>query len=599
MIATAHAILFLTIKLLQKMQKLVAQSKESEKMNSLYREVQRIAEEREENDSKWTESMEKHPRVGLLPSPELLAIGSERGQDATDTLEDFRQTFLWLRKKEALNTEFYNSFTGERNEDVSEGQFNALIGLAFSNSFAAMRHTFNPTLNEYVIWYYAGHGRDKSSVNQEILSMPKLKKVGLDTAYVIAKRFAKHLQEQPVKGGELCLHHVGYCGLYGLIAPWIASVKEKSQNRAGEKENKHLIIILDSCYAGMIARDLEELNKEEGPWNQNGCSITIQTACGPDETTNGGYFTPCFLTLNNDENLRERLKKEWEEMEEQEKEFLRSLPLPSPKVVTTRANSGQNSSTMEFSFNNSHKLTLFSDSGFFKFCSLSIFKEDELKKLKERVLNEQTTRNFMNTSKFTILDYKLKTLEDRDGPFTDSPMGLFLIEEPEEPEFAVCAHVHFLKGDTSRVGRINLVHCCLSPTNSLIYQEAEAGLTKTKIKKGRHRITYAVVPKVETPSKPDDWEYWKWDEKNPSSSVSFNSQTDDHKQSKLKDEVNKGAELVKACHDFVEHEEPGSWNDHTKWNMRAEDKSYKGLFRQKERSQWMKQYMEEYEKSEK
>ncbi|XP_015766121.1 PREDICTED: uncharacterized protein LOC107344952 [Acropora digitifera] len=541
---------------------------ESEKMISVDREIQRGTAEREEYLREWTESMVKHPRVGLLPSPELLTIGFELGKDATDTLEDFRQTFLWLSEKGALHTEFYkNLYTRERSE-VSKEQFEALISLAFSNSFAAMRHTFHLTRNEYVIWYYAGHGRDKSGVNQEILSMPKLENLechAFNTAYNdSAKRFAKHLQEKPVKGGELCLHHVGYCGLYGLIAPWIASVKDVSQNSAGEKRNKHLIIILDSCYAGMIAKDLKELNKEKGPWNENGCSITIQTACGPKECTYGGYFTPCFLTLNDDENLLERLKNEWKAMEKQEKKYFKGLPLPSPKVVTTRADSGQNSLTMEFSFNKGYKLTLFSDSGFFKFCSFSIFKEDELKKLKERVLNEETTRNFMNTSKFTILDYKLKTLGDRNGPFTDSPIGLFLIEEPEEPEFAVCGHVHFLKGDTSRVGRINLVHCCLSPTNSLIYQEAEAGLSKSQIKKGRHRIAYAVVPKVETPSKPDDWEYWKWDEKNPSSSVSFNSQTDDRKQSKLKDEVNKGAALVKACHEFVECHEKGRWNDHKK-----------------------------------
>ena len=576
------------------LQELVAQSKESEKMISADREIQKGKAEFEKWQRKRTESMAKHPRVGLLPSPELLTEGSTLGEDGTDTLNDFDLVLELMNEIEAFNQGSYRPYRySSEKKPLEKDQFVALISLAFSNSFAAMRHTFDPTLNEYVIWYYAGHGRDKSSVNQEILSMPKLEKVRFDTTYNdSAKDFAKHLQDKPVKGGELCLHHVGYCGLYGLIAPWIASVKDESKNCPGEKEDKHLIIILDSCYAGMIAQDLEKLNKEEkGPWNQNGCSITIQTACGPKECTYGGYFTPCFLTLNEDENLLERLKNEWKAMEKQEKKYFKGLPLPSPKVVTTRADSGQNSLTMEFSFNNGHKLTLFSHSGFFKFCSFSIFKEDEHKKLKERVLNEETVRDFMNknTPNFTILDYKLKTIEDRSGPFTDSPIGLFLIEEPGKPKFAVCAHVHFLKGDTSRVGRINLVHCCLSPTNSLIYQEAEDDLTKSQKKKGRHRIAYAVVPKVKTPSKPDDWEYWKWDEKNPSSSVSFNSQTDEQR---LKDEVNKGAALVKACHEFVEDKEPGRWNDLKKWKMTSKNKSYKGLFRQKERSQWMKQYME-------
>ncbi|XP_067020704.1 uncharacterized protein [Acropora muricata] len=559
-------------------------------MSSSYTDV------RKELDRERTESMEKHPRVGLLPSPELLTIGSKCGQDVTDTLEDFRQTVHWLKNKEALNIDFYKYYTD--GQDLKGEEFGALIKLAFGNSVDAVRNTANLTLDEYVIWYYAGHGRDNSSENQEILSMPKLEKVGISTTYNdSAKPFAEHLQNKPVKGGELCLHHVGYCGLYGLIAPWIASVKDESKNSAGVKKNKHLVIILDSCYAGMIAEDLKELNKEKGPWNENGCSITIQTACGPDETTDGGYFTPCFLTLNNDENLQERLKNEWEAIEEQEKESFRGLPLPSPRVVTTRADSGKNSLTMEFSFNNSHKLTLFSDSGFFKFCSLSIFEEDELKELEPRVFNEETARDFMkNPSNFTILDYKLKTLKD--GQFAGSPMGLFLIEEPGEPKLAVCAHVHFAKGDTSKVGRINLVHHLKPHGSNILYVEDREGLSDSQFNKRKHKIEYAVVSKVEKPSNPGDWVYWKWKEEDPLSSISFYSQTYDQQRT-LKDEVNKGAELVKACHHFVEHEEPGRWNDHTKWDMKSSDLSHSGKLRQKERSQWMKEYMEEYENSSK
>ena len=101
---------------------------------------------------------------------------------------------------------------------------------------------------------------------------------------------------------------------------------------------------------------------------------------------------------------------------------------------------------------------------------------------------------------------------------------------------------------------------------------------------------------MEKPSKHDDWEYWNWKEKDPSSTVSFNFQTDD-KRSELEDEVIKGAELVKACHDFVEYWEPGRWNDYTKWDMKSSDLSHSGKFRQKERSQWMTQYMEIFENS--
>ena len=573
---------------------------------SLKESAQLMEAQREENYKKWIESMEKHPRVGLLPSPELLTKGSSLGKDATDTIEDFRQTCRWLSKKEVLGTKFYKYYTGGK--DLETEQFGALIRLAFSNSFAAMRHTFSPKLEEYVIWYYAGHGHPKISNNTEksstpkLASTPKLEEVKLNPEYNdAAKEFAKGLQNQPVKGGELCLHHVGYCGLYGLIEPWIASVKVESMNKPGEKENKHLIIILDSCYSGMIAQDLEELKKEKGPWNQNGCSISIQTACGANEPTCGGYFTPCFLTLNKDEDQRKLLKQKWEAMEGEEKKYFRDLPLPSPRVVTTRANSGQNSLTMEFSFNNGHKLTLFSDPGFFKFCSLSIFEQGELdyeefNEKTARVLNEKTARDFVKTtSNFTILDYKLKTLQK--GPFASSPMGLFLIEEPGEPKFAVCAHVHFAKGGTSRVGRINLVHHLTPPRNNLLYLEDHDGLSNKQVKKGIHKIDYAAVAKVAQPShyNPNDWQYWEWNKEDPSTSILFPSHIAD--QCALKDEVINGARLVKQCHDFVEREEQGRWDDLARWNMTSKDKSYMGEFRRRERSQWMNQYKKEYDKT--
>ncbi|XP_068724250.1 uncharacterized protein [Montipora capricornis] len=428
--------------------------------------------------------------------------------------------------------------------------------------------------------------------------MPKLEKVEFDTTYNdSAKDFARHLQDKPVKGGELCLHHLGYCGLYGLIKPWIASVKAKSINNSEEKGNKHLIIILDSCYAGMIAQDLEELNKKEGPWNQNGCTITIQTACRPDEPTFGGYFTPSFVTLNDEQSTLDDLKQKWVKMEDADKNCFSSLLLPFPKVVTTRRDSlhsGETNPTMEFIFNNRHKLTLFSNPGFFKFCSRSIFEKDELKEEdKLRVLSENAARDFMgNASNFTVLDYKLKTFQGE--TFAGSPMGLFLIDEPGNPKFAVLAHVHFEKGNTSRVGKIKLVHHLKPQGNDILYVEDHKGLSKNQVKRGKHKIKYAFVSKFEKPSKPEDVEYWEWNKGDPSSSISFKDQSVDEK-SRLKDEVNKGAKLVKACHDLVEKEEPGRWGDHTKWNMKSSDPSHSHKFKKKERSQWMDDYMARYE----
>ena len=574
------------------LQELVAQSKESEKMNSIENEFQKRIAQREEQDREFTESMEKHPRVGLLPSPDKLTTDYSLGEDAIDSLKDFRQTYLWLRDKEALNTEFYKYYTSE--EDLTKKQFEELIKLTFSKSFDAVRHTANPTRDEYVILYYAGHGlwpMDPNNTTES--SMPKLE-VELNEYFVAAKDFAKDLQDQPVKGGELLLHDVGCCGLYGLIQPFIASVIVQSQNNPEGKKNKHLIIILDSCYSGMIAQDLEGLKGKDGPWNRNGCSISIQTACGDDEPTFGGYFTPCFLTLNKEQDLLDDLKKNWEAMEDAKKDYFKSLSLPSPKVVTTRHDSAQNNPTMEFSFDSGHKLTLFSDPGFFKFCALSIFARDEVQN--ERVLNNWSVSEFMeNTSNFTILDYKLKTLQR--GPFAGSPLGLFLIEEPGEPEFAVCAHVHFAQGDTSRVGRINLVRHLKPPLNNVLYCEDHDGVTKRKVKEGNGKIKYAAVPKVSEPSdhNPDDWKYWKWKKGTCSRCILFTCCISD--QSSLIEEVNKGAKLVNKCHDFVEDYEPRRWDDHTKWNMRSSDLSYRGKLRQKERFQWIDEHMKKNNQS--
>ena len=558
------------------------------------KEVQEWMAQRQQQDKEWARDMEKHPRCGLLPSPEELAIGFDTGQDATDTRKDFDQVHQWLKKIEALNEKFYDFYQKpeKHSEFLDAEAYGSLIRLAFSNSFAAMLHTFSPELPEYVLWYYVGHGYDPNGDSSGKSSIPNLEKVGFRTSYnKIADRFApKELQDQLVKGGELCLHHVGYCGLYGLLKPWIAAVKSKSMNNPSEKKNKHLIIILDSCYSGIMAQDLEELNQKGGPWNQNGCTVTIQAACSPDETTYGGYFTPGFLTLNQNQSLLKELKKEWELMEENTKDCYRSLPLPSPKVVTTRKDVEHRPLTLEFGFNNGHQITLFPDPGFFKFCSISIFEHEEEDLMKTRVLNASTTQTFMSSTNFTVLDYMLKTLQNT--PFAGRPMGLFLINDPNDPNLAVCAHVHFDENDTFKVGKINLVHHKVPPQQNLLYVEDHDGLSKSQVKKGRHKVEYATVPKIPDPKKPADWEYWSWNSADPPNSVPMPSHITD--PNALRCKVGNGARLVKKCHEFVESKEPGRWNDTSRWDQKSTDLSYSRKLRREERSEWMNRYIEKY-----
>lgn len=294
-------------------------------------------------DQKFKE-WEKHPRCALLPSPEKLNTSNKSpGSDVTDTLKDFKRIIKWVKEKKLLNQGFYDLYRDEEKQ-LEENSFANAVMLAFSTAFVAMRNTRSPDLEELVFWFYAGHGLGKETAKTlQYLSTPCLSNVGLspnqhDDAIVF--NFVQ--KERKVQGGELCLHMGGFCDLYGLLKPWIAAVKSESIIAPGQKKNKHLVVILDSCHSGIIAQELKEFEKQvrkedESFLKEN--SVTIQAACGPNERTFGGYFTPPFLYLNDPQNkkLLEQLRKSWKQMTDEKKDEYRSIDLPSPMVVTTRA----------------------------------------------------------------------------------------------------------------------------------------------------------------------------------------------------------------------------------------------------------------------
>ena len=126
-----------------------------------------------------------------------------------------------------------------------------------------MRNPASPELEELVFWYYAGHGLGKEAAQKlSYSSTPNLTGLVDSDYHAVANEFVT--ESRKVKGGELCLHKVGFCDLYGLLKPWIAAVKAPSSNPNGskkekkDKKNKHLIIILDSCYSGIIAEELKD-----------------------------------------------------------------------------------------------------------------------------------------------------------------------------------------------------------------------------------------------------------------------------------------------------------------------------------------------------
>lgn len=281
-------------------------------------------------------------------------------------------------------------------------------------------------------------------------------------------------------------------------------------------------------------------------------SITIQAACGPDEVTVGGYFTPLFTYVNKPENeeFLEELKKEWVKEKPEEKQDYKSSDLPSPMVVTIgQKRFNKTDATTEIDIQN-FKLTLFHDAGFFKFCLFKVYQVEDwqLCEAKERVLNETSAKKFMASPTFTVLDYKLKTMST--GNYKGNPLGLFLLDDPDDTGKVVCAHIHFEKGNTNKHTRINLVHHKKPPTTSMspCMDEDHDRLSKSAIKKGKHKVEVAL-------------------DKN-------------------------ATRLVDVCRRFVEKDDPGLWGDVNQWNMNMKDPSVKGFFRSKQqRSAWEDSYL--------
>ena len=585
----------------------------------LFAKFKAMQAERNAPEDQQFKEWENHPCCVLLPSPEKLDTSmNSLGSDVTDTLEDFQRIKNWAKENKLLNTGF-SDYRERQDKQLEKSSFKSLVQLAFSTAFVAMRNTRNPDLEELVFWFYTGHGLGKETAKTlEYLSTPCLSNVDLNHNYHDDSIVFDFVQkERKVQGGELCLHMGGFCDLYGLLKPWIAAVKSESINAPGQKKNKHLVVILDSCHSGIIAQELKEFEKQvrkkdESFLKEN--SVTIQAACGPNERTFGGYFTPPFLYLNDPQNkkLLEQLRKSWKQMTDEKKDEYRSIELPSPMVVTTRASllgtkeqaqpppaqggtvnpqpppaqgdtvdpqpppaqggtvdpqppptqggtvdpqsppaqgdtvdSQPQNVTMEINVQNL-KLTLFPDAGFFKFCSLKVFQYQQAKALeplvKERALYRATVEAFMKSKSFKVIDYKLNTYTGT-GPAdknAGSQKGLFLLDDPHNPGFAVCAHVHFKAGstDVNDVQRINLVHHKRPPGRCIEYVE-DGGKFRVNIDKT----------------------------------------------------ADAARELVKACRQYVDTNEPGRWNNVSQWNMTGSQLSVNGKFRLNERSAWEQSYL--------
>ena len=274
----------------------------------------RLIAQRAQQEEKFQRRLVERPRCGIIPSPDKLNRNIDSpGEDEIETRRDFNRVWKWL--SECLNIEFYTDVktTIDRDEQLEPSVFKSAIRSAFQ-AFDPIRNTRFPKAEEMVLLYYTGHGLTPSSSGS---SSPLLEEVG----YANPREYFAAAQpyitpNRQVKGGELYLHDVGYCDLQGLLKPWIAAVKEKSTNSSGDKKLKHVVIIADSCYSGKLVEDLAGLNQWPGPWNENDCTVTVQSACNSHEVTFGGYFTPCFVYYNQTGGLVQQIQRNAQEIKQ-------------------------------------------------------------------------------------------------------------------------------------------------------------------------------------------------------------------------------------------------------------------------------------------
>ena len=314
----------------------------------------------------------QRPVSVILYSPERLVLPVCQSLSPLD----FEPIYDWLKHSKCFNLKKVIDSADER---ITPEKFETIVDIAFNTLFDPFRSQSDSD-PETVLFYYTGHGLTvkEASVMREksdCMASPDLN--GVEITKEMLERATKYIKrERPLKGGEFCLHQFGFCDLAGLLEPWTTAL-----TRSSTKKNKHLVVIADSCYSGMLVKDLQKLARASTPWNQNGCTVTVQSACSHDEPGKETSFSPCFAHFNKPENHKnlESLKEKWNELNEMEKDQYRQSALPSPQLATTipqeMLNSDKDSLTMDFRQfpGQGFPLTLFCDAGFYKFCYLSRF----------------------------------------------------------------------------------------------------------------------------------------------------------------------------------------------------------------------------------
>lgn len=446
-------------------------------------------QQRETSEESWMSEMAKHPRIGVLPSPDFL--GRKLGltdPDTTRTINDAFQFVDYAKAKKFLNTGFFD-FSYLQDEPT---RFNAVLRSAMFDIYAASRNTNQPELPEITLYYYAGHGisPDDPRTNTSYSTVPFLKDT--DYSYFKPENYF-HAFEDRLKGGELYLHHCGFAGLWGLMMPWIASVTSVSINSKGVKKNKIGIFLLDSCYSGIFCDELKQLNEKKGPWNQNGCGVIIQSSCGSKENAYGGTFTPIWLHFQMNAKHLKTLSHRFDKLTADEKSTYNNLPLQSPQLAATiDTSTAQRSNFLVLSQQNTD-IYLFSNAVFFKFCAMNLI----FKQLAPRAFRDKAdvyAKFLSEIANFAVVDFKLKTIAN------GTRLGLFVLEKTNSNS-AVSVHIHFEGNNNPQsptynlVSRINCVEQIVSReilggVEALIWIDDITGLRPQQINDSDHKIRF-------------------------------------------------------------------------------------------------------------
>ena len=164
--------------------------------------------------------------------------------------------------------------------------------------------------NEVQVLYLIGHGLKEEAakrLNEEAAKQEAAKQLNTSTVedckcsswrwplyncYVedpgIGKPAIKVLKD--AKKGDLIVFYSGF-----LSPEWVVERlnDESSRDRCRTSKKRNIVIVVDSCYSGTWKTVMSSQLKLEHT------RVLLQTACGPDETSRGGVFTPLFHDLQN------------------------------------------------------------------------------------------------------------------------------------------------------------------------------------------------------------------------------------------------------------------------------------------------------------